>query len=201
MSEKPTSATSRFLPIDLGGLAVCLILTGLVYFVGIRPLIDQRAEAAEARDRLQEHRQTELGLKAKRQKLMKRLAAVRAALPESTLELQSVRRLNQRLDSLIQLARQFGLAIDEVRPGGSVEGPHFRKTAIHLIAKGGYQSCVKFLSEAHVRFRDTSVTDFALEANPGDRDPIARCKIDLLWYTSLEGGKRGSDGATKGTDC
>ena len=186
MSHKTTSTALRFWSVDLGGSAACLVLTAIVYLIGIQPLIDRRAEAAEARDRLKAHHQTELQLNAKCQKLMQRLAAISAALPESTVELQSVRGLNQRLDRLIQLARQFGMAIDEVRPGRSVTGPHFRKTTIHLIAKGGFPSCVRFLREVHLRMRDMSVIDFDLDGNPTDRTPIARCRIDLLWYTALE---------------
>jgi len=186
MSDKTTSAMFHFWPVDLGGSATCLVLTAIVYVIGIQPLIDRRAEAAEARDRLDTHRQTELQLNTKRQKLMQRLATVRAALPGSSVELQSVRHLNQRLDNLIQLARQFGMSIDQVRPGLSASGPHFRKTTIHLIAKGEFGSCVKFLRETHLRLRDTSVIDFEISANPADRTPVARCRIDLLWYTALE---------------
>lgn len=186
MNDKPASTKFQLWPVDLGGSAVCVILSAIVYVIGIQPLVDRRVEAAEARDRLNAHHKSELQLNAKHRELTQRLAAVRAVLPQHMIELQSVRQLNLRLDSLIQLARRFGMAIDEVRPGRSVAGPHFRKTTIHLIAKGGFQNCAKFLAEAHVRFRDVSVIDFELNANPTDRTPIARCRINLVWYTTLE---------------
>ena len=170
--------------VDVVGLGTCVLVTALVYFAGIAPLLEKRAAADYAKQKLAFDQESARERVAVRRQLNDELSNYRQALPESPVELQSAGQLNYRLSELIQLARSSGLQIDEVRPGDSTEGPHFRTIAIHLLARGTYQTCTEFLRRSGAKLRDLVVTNFDLKADPRKLNSRARCQIDLLWYTS-----------------
>ncbi len=174
------------LPLDLAGLGVCGVLSALVYITGLHPLVQQRAEAADARRQLAAQQRSAQQLNTSQRQLEEQLSRLRASVPDTPIQLHNAEALNQRLDELIQLAHKCALTIDEVRPGAAANSEHHKELAIHLTGTGTFHAWTTFLNRAHDQFRDTKVRQIELEATPRPDSPHATCQLDLVWFLALK---------------
>lgn len=188
MSKSSDQKPGNHWPIDAGGTGAIIVISALTYIAAFQPLLRQKAHAQITKTELvsQQHQARELA--ATHQRFQQKLAALERALPDTAVELRTLNYLNRRLDKLIQLTKDTGLAIEELRPGKTLEDEHYRKILIHLTGTGTFRTCTGFLDRFHASFQDMAVQTFNLEALPEGALPSTTCQLVLVWYTKKEKG-------------
>jgi Tfp pilus assembly protein PilO len=170
--------------IDAIGLAVCVLLTLLVYLGAIRP-IRQRYGAVQARRaELDAKSQQARKLAQQHAAIERRLKAVADQLARGPLQPVPSTRVNQRIAQVTDLACRCGLKVDEVRPGKTQSLPHFDAVPIRLSGMGSYANCVQLLHLLRRSFPDKVVTHLELSGSPAGRERQARLRVDLVWYAA-----------------
>jgi len=172
--------------IDLAGGAVCAILVGLGYVVGVRPLLAHQSHVAEQKAHLATQRRDAVELADTVAALKDELVGVERDLAGSTVRLAPAYQVNRRIARVADLAADCGVKIDEIETGIPVTGPRYKIIPIHLVGRKSYPACVMLLRRLRQTFPDTAVASFELSRDPADPASAARFQIDLLWFASIK---------------
>ncbi len=175
--------------IDGAGIAVCLLVTALVYWVGAAPVVQLYAKTQTQTSDLRRHKHTVAELVQSQRRVGQKLKSVRQSLDETGFRLQPAAQLNNHLAKLTRLATANGLEIHEVQPGEVMEGTYFRSIPIRITGAGAYPTCVYFLHQLHKNFLDTRVRSFGLTAKTNTPNPTVTIELDLLWHTTAKDAK------------
>jgi Tfp pilus assembly protein PilO len=168
--------------------AACLGLTVAAYALGVRPLMDRRAQESAQRETLKDRRATASRLAAEAADLQREVNAGKEILARSPVRLQPAALINQRLAAVTQLATECGLSLDEVRPGNAVDSTHFQTVPIRIVGGGRYPQCAGFLRNLRQTFGDMGVRQFMVSNVGGpvpSATPAASFQAELVWFTEL----------------
>lgn len=169
--------------IDAGGLGVCLALSAALYFVAVRPVLDEQvqraAQAAELTEQKREAADLAAALADRRQTLMQTERQV----AERSLKLMPLARLNHRLATVTSLANDCGLSLDRIEPGQSVPSTHYVSVPINLSGRGTYLATTQFLERMHEQWPDLAVASLDLRGSArGESDFV----LQLLWFAATD---------------
>ncbi|OPX21901.1 MAG: hypothetical protein B1H04_05835 [Planctomycetales bacterium 4484_123] len=172
------------LRIDLTGVAACVVFTLLTYFLGLKPILADRARAVAARAALEAQQAKAVKLEASVLAVRARLVEVQQALTKTAVHLHPARRVNQRIAQVAELAAKSGLKVNDIRLGPSAATPRYVGIPILLAGTGTFQSCTRFLHQLNRALPDTGVTVLELQGNPKDEFQVAQFHFQLLWYAA-----------------
>jgi Tfp pilus assembly protein PilO len=181
MSNKSAAGFSGW-RIDLIGVGACVLVTGLVYLVVIRPVIQMQEENTRLLPLLSEREGALRIARASLADLMKDLEDTRAQAQALPLRLESSIQVNSRLARLADLASQAGLELYEMQPKQVRVGERYNTVPISLSGEGDYRKVTAFMRDVHENFADIAVVDFDLSSN-GPTGGEALFGIGLSWYT------------------
>ena len=161
---KQTSAT-KFSPwrIYLGGAVVCAFLSAAAYGVGVRPAARRHDEQVARQAELRAAKHKANNLAGQLNTARADLARVNDTIARSSLRLEPVTQVNQRLARLTALAdgiKPVKLTIDEMRPSTVAEGPDYKTVPIYIAGNGTYSACAAFLHGLRESFPDMAVVSF-----------------------------------------
>jgi Tfp pilus assembly protein PilO len=168
--------------IDAMGSAMVVLLAGVWYFGGLRPLTEARA----ARQGLESELAVQRDVSEKNSDILARqeqsLQKARQQNAASAIQLKKVDSVNQHVAELTSAAEGAGLRIDEIKQSQAVPGSRFTMVPIRLKGAGGYQAVSTFLRKLRAGFHDTGVTGFHLAKVEGAEKGDLKFSLDLVWY-------------------
>jgi Tfp pilus assembly protein PilO len=205
------SQLGKALAIDALAVTLCVILTAVVYFQGVSPLIGKQQHLRSQEVDLAKKRIAASQRAARLSELRRRLARTRQTLDASAVRLKSIDQLNQELAELTQLARECGLAVESVQPGRLIEGQRYGIVPVTLLGKGAYPKCAWFMHALTDQRKDTGIVRFELTGEAADAGARpgavvatapaaapASFRIELAWYTAPGPVVAAADGKTQG---
>ncbi len=169
---------------DMAGLLVCIAVSALAYFMGLEPLLEQRANRITQRRQLLAAQRESTTLGAALSTLKKKAIAVRQELTEKDIELESTDRLNRRLAELAAVLGESALQIDAVNTGSISKGHHCDLVPIHVSGQSSYRQCAAGFRRLYKTLRDVSIVGFNLEGIPEQSVLKGRFSLDLFWYAA-----------------
>lgn len=170
--------------IDAAGVAVCLLLTVVVYAMAVQPVLDQKTEVLAQRQKLEQQRQRANELTGTLAKIRRQLVKIERAAAESEVRLKPVGNLNEQLAALTDLADDAGLRVDGVQPGEPTHGRRYETVPIELTGNGSYGACAAFLHRLHRSLPDMGVAGFELSATPRSPEDPAEFRFELTWFAA-----------------
>ncbi len=177
-----------------GAAAWCVVVTGGLYAFGVRPVLSARGQYQQHEQELAKKQQVIDERSGVVDLLRRRSLDAQAALASTSLNLQSVRGLNHRLDELAALATECGLAVHSAVPGEVTEALMCQRVAIRLTGHGAYPAAADLLHRIHDTYPDTSVNAFELNGRSENPDGSVRFEIDLTWHAAGEQDRDGPGG-------
>ena len=195
---KPQDETKwRFRSPDIIGPVLCIALTVVAYFIGLRPPIRQRSESLlqEAQANRQRRRTSELDRTLRDAKA--RLQAVQQSIAETPLQLKREEHMISHLAALAGLASESHLEIEETQLGETVDTSRCKMTPIQISAEGDQAACALFLHRLSQNFPDTAV--FAMEISAATKQPDSpvNFQVDLIWRFAPDQRQGGSPAGTE----
>ena len=169
-----------------GVILVCAAFTVAAYALGVGPLLERHDREIALRQQLRDRQAEAAQLASTLAGLRGELSQVLAELERMPLRLQPATRINQRIEAVARLATECGLALDEVRPGGPVDGAHYQTVPVRIVGAGSYPACGTFLRKMRDTFGDMGVRTFTAKNNGGaPASPAALFQAELVWFTEL----------------
>ena len=172
--------------VDATGVGICVLASVAAYVFGIDPMLEQKASVASQRQELRVQRKICAEVQASAKALESQLVAAQEELAEAQIRLQPSSRTNARVAALAALLGNHGLEIDDVHIGQKLASTRCTVVPIGITGRGEYGRSVALLNELIRTFADTSVAKLELVGNPATTDPMAKLRLELLWYTSPE---------------
>ncbi len=172
------------LRIDAGGLVVGLLLTGVVFMLGVKPVLDREADRAAQRHAVSDQQREADRVTATLTVMRNNLVKFREAVQASSIQLRNTAYLNQRVGEITSLATSAGLQVDEVMPGSVTSGDRYDMVPIELAGTGGFAACAKLLDELHTAFPDVGVSSLEIIGKPAAPHEPATYRIGLTWYAA-----------------
>ena len=170
--------------IGAAGIAACAALSAGLWFTVVQPGIVEQDHRAELRADLASKQQKAEDLNTNLVSAKAQLAALQGELTASPLHLSPESKINQRLAAINELATENGLVFQQIKPGTSADGTHYKLMPIHVEGTGTYPSCTAFLHALRTSFPDTAVASLDAAAQPGNALSTGIVfHMELNWYT------------------
>ncbi len=173
--------------IDLTAAAVCLLLTGGVYAVAVKPMLDEMSACKQQQQELTEREQKADELTASLSKMRDTLTQTERTVASQALKLEPISRLNRRLAQFTALADACNLQLDQIEPSPAMVGTHYITVPIHMTGRGGYVDATNFLKRLRQEWPDVAVASLDLTGNPRNRGDQPRFTFELIWFASPAG--------------
>lgn len=164
------------------GVAALLCCAVVWYLIGVRPVMDARAEMTSAAAEIETRRGEIAKAGHTVTSLNDQVLAAEQTEAARAVRLGKASQINSRVDALAELALAAGLRLDSIRPGEPILAPKFTSVPIVISGGGSYPTAVEFLRALRVRFPDVGVRGFDLRAANGESG-IGAFAFDLVWYT------------------
>ncbi|MEX0653582.1 MAG: type 4a pilus biogenesis protein PilO [Phycisphaeraceae bacterium] len=170
--------------VDAVGVALCLALTGLLYVVGVHPILEQRREQQEIRRQVVAERAEVAEMTSSLADVRHQYAAVQRAVADHALRLEKLPALNRRVAELTAMARDAGLEVDGVRPGGASVSEHYRTVPVQVTGWGSFYAIGRFLRRLHTSLPDVGVWSLQLDRRGDGPDIQPGFQLELIWYAA-----------------
>lgn len=180
--SKPCNFNSRYLQIDLAGVAACALVTAACYFTLIRPVSLNSQSYAQLQPQISQQAQAVRDARAALATLQAELDGTKKQLAELPLHLRPSSQVNTRLAKLTELASQIGIEVHRIQPEPARAGKRYDIVSIDLAGSGDYGQVTRFMRLIHERFADIAVVGFDLKSG-GPLATDAQFDIGLAWYT------------------
>jgi Tfp pilus assembly protein PilO len=172
------------LRIDAVGVVVGLLLTGAVFMLGVKPVLDREADRAAQRQAVSDQQREADRVTATLTVMRNNLGKFREAVQASSIQLRNTSYLNQRVGEITALATAAGLQVDEVVPGSVSAAGRYDMVPIELAGSGAFAACAKLLNELHGAFPDVGVSSLEIAGKPAAPMEPATYRIGLTWYAA-----------------
>lgn len=174
--------SQRCLAVDAFGAAAFLVVAGLAWQFGVRPMLAHQSNEALALAELAASQQEASDGTAKLGELKTRIRQFEQDMAGSRVRLRSADRLNAQLAALNDLAGACGLSVEAVQPGKAQPGKRVDWVPITMLARCDYARSARFLHTLTERMPDVGVVTFELtDASSADETP-ATFRIGLRWF-------------------
>lgn len=168
------------MPIHIGGGAVCVLLLGLGWFMGLGPLLTETHQATAI---VEQADQTELDAdksKADLARLTADLQHVQERLEEQPINLEQASQINPLLAQLADWSEAQGLAITRTSSGRPIALAYYDYVPISITGEGGYANLLGFLRQLYDDRGDVGIVSFRvrrLATGVG-----VTFELELAWY-------------------
>jgi Tfp pilus assembly protein PilO len=176
--------TQKLRVIDGAGLAALVLLSAMMFFVGVRPMLQQQAAYRDRMNQLLSERQRASDLTGSLNEMRHQLMTTEQAIASYPLRLEPLSHLNQRLSQITELASASGLEVTQLEPREGVAGAHYITVPIRVVGQGSFQTSTRFLHRLYEQLPDTAVAAVDLSGRPGASAMPATFAFDLLWYAA-----------------
>lgn len=167
---------------DLAGIAAIAGLSVAGWLLGIRPVVQMKADQLLSAHELSAAERGAERLGAEADALRIRADALGNQFESERVTLEPADAINRRMASLALLAEAHGLTLGQLTPGRSEPAGPSVKIPIKASGAGAYRDIHAFLAALHDSARDVSVSALSLSrAEPG-RDQGTRFEMDLYWF-------------------
>jgi hypothetical protein len=178
----------RFSEIDGAGVTAILVVSAIFYFAALRPMLDQREQAAAQQRQLAMQAQKASDAATALHTAQDRLELVQKQIAENPQKLEPLRALNNRLAGITAAATARQLDIADIRPGSALNGAHYTTVPIAISGSGSFANCVRYLHDLHEKFGDTAVTGVRLTGGAQDQASTTAApltfRFELRWYAA-----------------
>jgi Tfp pilus assembly protein PilO len=157
----------------------------LFFFAGVRPLLQNRADAAGQKIKLEQQQRLAGSAEALVRSQAAKLGALQAALATDPLRLQEARFINGKLAKISVLADARKLQIKELEPQHSVVEVPFEIVPINLAGSGTFRNCALFVHDMHESMPDVGFVAMQIEGNPQIPSAESTFKFEMQWYAGL----------------
>lgn len=172
---------SRWLVHAVAG-ALCLMLLGAGWWLGLRPVANQKTDVASLRKQVQT---AEVSLRQKTaefEKLNTQVQQTQARLENRPMQLRSANTLNAQLGRYSDLAEQCGLALSTTRVGDLAASGDHRYFPVTLGGSGPLVGVLNLLEVLHREHPDTAIHFIDMTRTPGEGS--ARFELKLVWLVA-----------------
>jgi Tfp pilus assembly protein PilO len=201
-------ARSKVMRIDAAGLLLTAALAGAAYVVGVEPVYSENARIEQKRRLIEEQSRNASDAEQLVMRERGRLQEYRQRLAATSVRLEPVSRLNQRLVKISQLVEKHALAVQAMDPGVATSDPEigtFRIVPIRLSGSGTFVGVAAFVRELAETYKDVKVRTLSLSAPAVSTSPdlsaegsekaggaagpsaAASFVIELRWYAAPAG--------------
>jgi Tfp pilus assembly protein PilO len=185
--------------VDAAGVSLCLGVLAVFYFLAIAPLLSQQSEARWAAE----------SVKAENDRIGRLTAALRLTRQSINSTTQRLGRfggagpqaatVNERIASLVELAKSLGLQLAETTPGPPRTGKEFDAIPVRIGGRGTLTGIAKFLDTLHTELADVAVETLDIRGgSAGSRDRASDVEFSLLLTSYVEHSARAASAADAG---
>ncbi len=183
MSLTDLRSSVRWWRLDAAAVGACLLMTALLYFGGLEPLMAARDRTASRQKDLEAQREHASALAVSVSRARTQLHAVQEAIRQNPLKLQPSRLVNNRIAELTELANAHELEIEHIEPSPSRNAGRYEVVPLRVAGVGAFPKCVVFLHRLRQGFPDTGVAGFRLSGNP-TAPGTGRFELELQWFAA-----------------
>lgn len=173
--------------VDLAGLSLCLAVLAAFYFLAAGPLVSQSLDARSAAQ----------SVKAEKDQINRLTASLRQTRLAANMTTEKLRKFgasldrvdsdNDRISSLVELAKSLGLQLAETTPGAPRTGKEFDAIPVRLGGRGTLAAIASFLDTLHTRQSDVAIESLDIRAgSAGSRENNAGVEFSLLLTSYVE---------------
>lgn len=182
---KPSSLTPR--SIDAAGLSLCVAIVATFYFLAAGPLLSRQADARAAANSIKDENDRIARLTVSLRQSRQSIHAITDTLNDLGGSLQRAESVNDRISSLVELAKSLGLQLAETTPGSPRPGKEFDAIPVRLGGRGSLNSIASFLDTLHNRLSSVAIESLEIRGgSAGSRDPAAGVEFSLLLTSYVE---------------
>lgn len=169
---------------DTLGAVGIVAVAAVIAVVGVGPPIVQAMNREQLRQKLEDTTTQTRTLAVSTEKVNTDRAAVERRLQESEVKLESLKHLNTRVMSVVQLAGEAGLSDSKVTHAPAVKVRQSIMVKMTITGTGGYPQVAQFFGRIHERFPDIVVNGFTVDARRNDLKSVGAFSIELDWYAA-----------------
>lgn len=166
-----------------GALGVAAV-AAIIAAVGIGPPVVQAMNRGQLRDQIDATAAQARELTLSTEKVNVDRQAIERRLQESEVKLESLKQLNARVMSVVQLAGESGLKDAKVTHTPATKVRQSNMVKMTIVGAGGYTHVADFFGRIHARFPDIVVSGFTVDARRNDPRPVGMFSIELDWYAA-----------------
>lgn len=182
---KTSSLTPR--SVDAAGLSLCVAIVAAFYFLAAGPLLSRQADARAAADSIKDENDRIGRLTASLRQSRQSINATSEKLSKFGASLQRAESVNDRISSLVELAKSLGLQLAETTPGSPRQGKEFDAIPVRLGGRGTLTSLAAFLDTLHNKLADVAIESLEIRGgSAGSRDNAAGVEFSLLLTSYVE---------------
>lgn len=170
------------LKIHVVGGGFLLIVTIVIYVMGVQPWLEARIRESDLNKQVQQSRSDLDSHQHTLNRLKTQLSKVREELNASPIQLQPPGRVNEQIARLTALGQKHDLKIEQIRPGEAASYEFYDIVPISLVGQGSYRTFTRFINEIHAEFRDLGMVRFDLSSSSSSSVFGAAFSVDLLWF-------------------
>ncbi len=172
--------------LHVAGAVVCVSVSMMAYFVALKPLSQRRGLIDTQQQELVDRHQDLSRFNAANSGWEEQLVAMKQALAESEIHLESSDRVNRRIAVLTELAKDCGLTVDDIRLGKYLAGDDYEVVPIQLAGGGAFTNFARFLNQLSNKYPDTGLASFEVSGNPQLESSTEKFRFEVYWYTQPE---------------
>lgn len=182
---KPSSFTPR--SVDLAGLSLCVAVLAAFYFLAAGPLVSQSLNARAAGLSIKDENDRISRGTASLRQTRQAASATGERLKKFGASLQRAESVNDRISSLVELAKSLGLQLAETTPGTPRQGKEFDAIPVRLGGRGTLAGIASFLDTLHSKQSDVAVESLEVRGgSAGARENKSAIEFSLLLTSYVE---------------
>lgn len=173
--------------VDLAGLVICVAVIAAFYFLAAGPLVSQSLDARSAAQ----------SVKAEKDQINRLTASLRQTRLAANLTTEKLRQfgdsldradsVNDRISSLVELAKSLGLQLTETTPGAPRPGKEYDAVPVRLGGRGTLAAIASFLDTLHTKQSDVAIETLDIRGGTaGSRENNAGVEFSLLLTSYVE---------------
>lgn len=173
--------------VDVAGLSLCLAVLAAFYFLAAGPLVSQSLDARSAAQ----------SVKAEKDQINLLTASLRQTRLAANMTAEKLRKfgdsldradsVNDRISSLVELAKSLGLQLAETTPGTPRPGKEFDAIPVRLGGRGTLAAIASFLDTLHTRQSDVAIETLDIRGGAaGSRENNSGVEFSLLLTSYVE---------------
>ena len=186
MTATPSKNRWTFWPIHAAGGGWCVAVAIAAYALGIHPVLIAHWQQEDHRGQLAQQQETLDDRQRDVERVREKITEIRREIDATSVELESLDQLNQRLARVAALAKHCGLAIHGAVPGEAIDTQKSLEVPVRLAGQGAYPAITVLLSRLYETYPDLRVDSFELIGNPADASSPDRFEIQLTWHAARD---------------
>jgi len=165
------------------GACVAVVIVTAAHFAVYGPIDDRADGSVRETDRLRAILRDEADVRAEHARVQRRLATARRQAMTLQARIPDEPQETEFLAQASQLAGQFGLKIDDYRPGAVTAGKAYSELQVDLICQGDYTSICRFLDQLSKLPRHSTIGRLQVDADHNRPENSVKISVTLYFVT------------------